>query len=304
VNNKKICPKCGRQYPVSLKYFFASKNNQDGLFSWCKKCKGKSNKKSYLKHKIEINLKRKLFRQKHRKQKSIKDKIYREKLKNRKLSEIQFPRKNQCKKCKQIKTKNDFYKNFSKINGLDSFCKICRKDSNFKQYRKQREKRIEIFKQYARKNKEKLKNRKKAYGQKHKKERNKYLRDRKKNDLNFKILSNLRTRLWRALKAQKAKKYLKTIFLIGCSADELKKHLKAKFLNGMSFDNYGAGSKKWSIDHIIPCSYFNLSDPKQQQQCFHYSNLAPLWNKDNFSKNSLYNGKYIRKTKNNIKETL
>ncbi len=37
----------------------------------------------------------------------------------------------------------------------------------------------------------------------------------------------------------------------------------------------------WHIDHIRPCSSFDLSDPKQQEECFHYTNLQPLWKHDN-----------------------
>jgi hypothetical protein len=38
------------------------------------------------------------------------------------------------------------------------------------------------------------------------------------------------------------------------------------------------------IDHIVPCSQFDLSLPEQQRQCFHYSNLQPLWATDNLRK--------------------
>ena len=65
-----------------------------------------------------------------------------------------------------------------------------------------------------------------------------------------------------------------------CSTDELNKHLESLFQQGMSWDNYG----EWHIDHIRPCASFDLTDFEQQKQCFHYSNLQPLWAADNFAK--------------------
>jgi hypothetical protein len=56
----------------------------------------------------------------------------------------------------------------------------------------------------------------------------------------------------------------------------------------MTWENYGNPngnhSDCWHIDHIIPCARFNLVDLEQQKLCFHYTNLQPLWAKDNLSK--------------------
>ena len=54
----------------------------------------------------------------------------------------------------------------------------------------------------------------------------------------------------------------------------------------MNWNNQG--HKGWHIDHIKPCSSFNLTDSKQQEQCFHYTNLQPLWAKKNLSKGKKY----------------
>lgn len=35
---------------------------------------------------------------------------------------------------------------------------------------------------------------------------------------------------------------------------------------------------------IKPRASFNLTDPDQQKQCFHYRNMQPLWAKDNRDK--------------------
>ena len=50
----------------------------------------------------------------------------------------------------------------------------------------------------------------------------------------------------------------------------------------MSWSNRG----EWHIDHIIPCSSFNLLDEKEQEKCFHYTNLQPLWAAENLSKSN------------------
>ena len=52
----------------------------------------------------------------------------------------------------------------------------------------------------------------------------------------------------------------------------------------MTQKNYG----EWHVDHIKPCASFDLTDPKQQEICFHYTNLQPLWAIDNIKKGSKF----------------
>lgn len=53
----------------------------------------------------------------------------------------------------------------------------------------------------------------------------------------------------------------------------------------MTWDNWGNDEGDWSIDHILPCALFDLTDAAQQHTCFHHSNLQPLWHIENVMKN-------------------
>lgn len=147
-------------------------------------------------------------------------------------------------------------------------------------------------------NKKRLLKQQREYNRKHKKIQKeyilKYMKIRRKKDINFKIKSYLRTRIWEALKG--INKSNKTIKLIGCSIEFLKKHLEKQFTEGMSWKNYGAGNngkgmKEWHIDHIKRCSEFDLIKEKEQLKCFNYKNLQPLWAKDNRTKHCILSRK-------------
>ena len=101
---------------------------------------------------------------------------------------------------------------------------------------------------------------------------------------NYKIGAYLRTRVYRALKAQKAQKWGKTEELLGCSIPDVRVYLEAKFKEGMTWDNYG----KWHIDHIKPLAKFDLTNKEEQMKAISYTNLQPLWAQDNLRKSASY----------------
>lgn len=70
----------------------------------------------------------------------------------------------------------------------------------------------------------------------------------------------------------------------------------------MNWSNHGHGKDKWIIDHIIPCAAFDLTKPEDQQKCFHYTNIQPLWYSENARKSSRYNGKFQYYDKRNRDE--
>ena len=109
-----------------------------------------------------------------------------------------------------------------------------------------------------------------------------YVNARRDTDPGFKLRMNLRHRIWSALQANEASKSGGIQQLVGCSAADLMRHLEAQFTDGMSWENYGKHG--WHVDHIRPCASFDLTDSEQQRQCFHYTNLQPLWATDNIKK--------------------
>jgi hypothetical protein len=128
---------------------------------------------------------------------------------------------------------------------------------------------------YCERNSEKIKERKKKYYVDNKEQIKRYkatyMRERRQTDIEFKITCNLRTRLRDAVKRDT--KSAPTLDLLGCNVDTLKEHLEAGFDDKMTWDNYGT---YWHVDHIRPCASFDLTDPVQQRECFHWSNLQPL----------------------------
>jgi len=110
--------------------------------------------------------------------------------------------------------------------------------------------------------------------------KNKYGKIRYHTDINYKLKTNLRNRLNEAINNKH--KSARTMELLGCTIEELKQHLESLFGPGMNWENHSQFG--WHIDHINPCASFDLSDAKQQKECFHYTNLQPLWWYDNLAK--------------------
>ncbi len=192
-----------------------------------------------------------------------------------------------CTKCNQTKELTEFQKDRTHRDGHRTRCKVCY-NAHYKKYRKNnREKERIRVKKWRETNREKVKasNRKRNQRPEVKKQRNARIRERRKTDPQFRLARNLRRRLHSALKGKN--KSASTMALLGCTVSHLKDHLEKQFLPRMTWENYGT----WHADHMMPCASFDLEDPEQQRQCFHYTNLQPMWATENMSKNDkvIYN---------------
>lgn len=198
-----------------------------------------------------------------------------------------------CSKCGEVKPLIDFYYRVTRSK-YHTICIICNKSRTENWRLLNNDKRIKYLsdnkeiikiqrKDYYTRNKNKfrvnLKNNRLKNQERCRITRNKYMQKRRQS-LDFKLVENYRRMLNKFYNISNIKKYEKSSNLIGCTPLEFQNYLCKQFVDTMSHINYG----EWEIDHIIPCSFFNLQDKIELKQCFHYTNLRPLWKLDNIKK--------------------
>ena len=98
-----------------------------------------------------------------------------------------------------------------------------------------------------------------------------------KTDLNFKLGSNMRNRLFKGYKAQNVRKTNRTFDLLGCSHSFFKNWIIHQLYGNMTLENYGS---VWQFDHCIAVASFNLLDGNDMKKCFNWVNLRPMYVKD------------------------
>lgn len=199
-------------------------------------------------------------------------------------SQFNKTRCNQCKICEQQWKKQWYQKNKQKR----SFQRELYQQKNKKQIQKAKKLYYLKNKEHIDKknalhranNREYLNQKSKEYYYKNKKEIFKKQKQYFLNNTNARIRHNLRTRINLVLKGKI--KSGSTMNLLGCDIKFFMQYMEGLFLPGMTWDNHTR--KGWHIDHMIPCASFDLTDPEQQKECFHYTNLQPLWAEDNLRK--------------------
>jgi hypothetical protein len=104
------------------------------------------------------------------------------------------------------------------------------------------------------------------------------------------VRKSLRQGMWNGLRHYNNPNKIKSntfANLLGCTLEFFMSYMESKFQKGMNWENRGVYG--WHIDHIVPCSSFDLTKPSEQKKCFHYTNLQPLWAKDNLLKGDKLN---------------
>lgn len=170
-----------------------------------------------------------------------------------------------CITCKTEKEQTEYHIADYKTGRRSNQCKSCKSEYN---------RRLEL------KNKERRRKQKEVYWENTKdvvrEKRTKYMKIKRQTDEQFRIANNMRAILSYLITGRQ----LTTSKDFGAYRDEIRTYLETLFIEGMSWDNYG----EWEIDHIIPVSSFNQVDNEQLKQCWHYSNIRPIWKKENRQK--------------------
>lgn len=183
----------------------------------------------------------------------------------------------QCQKCFNTKPLEDFSKKSKNKDGLRTWCRTCCNSPENVKYRYDLKHRDRC----SEKRRFRYKNDVEFRIKSDQRSAN-YQKKRKKEDPNFKLAGNLRTRLLRSISTES--KAGSAVRDLGCSIAELKLYLESKFQAGMTWENHGR--KGWHIDHVIPLSKFNLSNREDLLKACHYSNLQPMWAIDNIRKSN------------------
>lgn len=205
-----------------------------------------------------------------------------------------------CKKCLIPKDEIEFSKRKGTEDGLNPYCRACMKETNAKSYKNNKESHNKKAKEWYDKNKiehnrKSIQYRKenpcknKQYQQKWRENNKEYFRkwrkDKYDKDPSFRLRVILGNRLKEVLTKNKTYKTNSLIELLGCTLHELKVYIEQQFLPEMNWDNQG---KVWELDHTEACANFDLSNIKEQKQCFNYKNLKPLFKTTEIAENHGY----------------
>lgn len=178
-----------------------------------------------------------------------------------------------CCKCGDDKPLTQFHNDKSRADGKDPRCKQCIRRRDRQRYQRDREHILSQKANYRRTNRDEIRKRQRKHYRQNRKQIIEHKTDRL-SDPQLKITENYRKRINNFIRRRGIGTANE---LIGCEWNEFKTYMTAQFKQGMSWHNYG----EWEVDHIMPCSAFDQTDPDHRAVCWHYTNLMPLWSDKN-----------------------
>ena len=149
-----------------------------------------------------------------------------------------------CCRCEIVQVIENFSKDRKCKDGLCPLCKCCRKD-------------------YYLKNLDKIK----IYNEQNRERRNKYLKSKRETDVNFRLFSNTRSRIYKSLKGMTKQSSTKDI--LGIDINLYRKWIEWQMTPDMTWDNI-------EIDHVKAFCMFDVSKYDELREAFNWKNTQPL----------------------------
>ena len=162
-----------------------------------------------------------------------------------------------CCRCELRQVIENFNKDKNRKDGLYPLCIGCRKVSYFKN--------MDEVKKYNEQNRER---------------RNTYLKNKRETDVNFRLISNTRNRIYISLKGMAKRSSTKEI--LGMGVDFYKKWLEFHITPEMDWSNI-------EIDHVKPICMFDVSKKEELKEAFNWKNTQPLLKYDRQRKRTKFN---------------
>jgi transposase-like protein len=174
-----------------------------------------------------------------------------------------------CKACNNNKTK-EFRLKYSQLKTRETkekkVCGCCKVEKNILEYPKNRYAKDGVYSECK---------------ECHRKYINDYSKARRRYDPEFKLLGNMRVRLYDALRGKS--KSQTTRQLIGVNFKIFVKWIEYQLEEGMIMEGYGSA---WHLDHVLPISSFNLLDEEELHKAMNWVNIRPLTPLKNIQKSN------------------
>jgi hypothetical protein len=193
-----------------------------------------------------------------RKQERLMDEQLRIETKKKQEEELKNKTSKVCKVCKIEKDFSGFTKSFKgnrTRDGYKTICIDCNNEAIADRKQKRREQTLANYELY----KENLK-------------------ERRATDPLFNLIERTRNMIGNCIREGGYTKKAKSYQILGCTFEQFHDHLANQFVEGMSWDN----RNEWHIDHIVPVSFATTEE--ELLLLNHYTNLRPLWARDNIAK--------------------
>lgn len=220
---------------------------------------------------------------------------------------IKEVRTKRCSKCKGIYSITEYRKATKNKDGLYCWCRGCSRiwgrkykhSEKAKEYRKNNPAKINKWaREWRGKNKKRSSEIKENSRKKNREKYNARIRERRKEDINYRLKCIASKAVWYYLKIQNSQKDNKTWSKLPYTPQELKEHLESlwePWMNWQNHGNYNPSYQTWQIDHIIPqhdLPYDSLDHPNFQI-CWALQNLRPLETIENSSRFSREKNKNV-----------